>query len=258
MIFEAACLFIGVISGLCSGLFGMGGGTIIVPFLLMLGASSHQAVGISVTQMVLASLIGSVLNIKKGKLDLKDGLLVALGGVIGGSFSGKLLELISSKTLSVIFLCLTTFLCLKFLFSRAKSDEAVQANPYKKPILVGSGALSGMFAIALGVGGGLILSPILGSVLKLGSKKIVPLALFSIIFASSAGLISFINEGLVGRFEITHGLIVAASSMCGVGVGIKLLDKMSMKLHKRILLCVFFAAILSSTFSLLRNFGVFG
>lgn len=56
---------IGIVSGITSGLFGIGGGMIIVPFMLSLGMSSHHAVGISVIQMILASVFGSYINYKK-------------------------------------------------------------------------------------------------------------------------------------------------------------------------------------------------
>lgn len=249
-------LFIGVVAGLCSGLFGMGGGTVIVPFLLFLGVSSHEAVAISVTQMIFSSLWGSYLNIKKGNLYLKDALLVALGACIGGSFSGKLLELISSKTLSLIFLFLSSILCLKFFFQKEASSHKKNVNFKKGLVLVLAGAFSGLIAIALGIGGGLILAPILGVALGLSSKKIVPITLFAIIFASAAGIFSFYKEGLIGTNELEYGAIVGVCSMIGASFGIRLMDKLSQSLHKKILLFVFFCSISFSLYSTLREFGV--
>ncbi|MDX1296432.1 MAG: TSUP family transporter, partial [Sulfurimonadaceae bacterium] len=69
MIFELALIGIGV--GVLSGFFGIGGGTILVPALLLMGFDMKTAIGISIVQMVFASVYGSYLNSKKGTLDIK-------------------------------------------------------------------------------------------------------------------------------------------------------------------------------------------
>ena len=51
--------FIGVLTGLISGFFGIGGGTVLVPILLALGYDIKMAIGISVMQMFIAALFGS-------------------------------------------------------------------------------------------------------------------------------------------------------------------------------------------------------
>ena len=79
---------IGIVSGITSGLFGIGGGMVIVPFALAFGISSHHAIAMSVVQMIFSSVFGSYLNYKKKNLNLKDGLFVGFGGLIGASFSG--------------------------------------------------------------------------------------------------------------------------------------------------------------------------
>jgi uncharacterized membrane protein YfcA len=58
-------IFLGACIGLLSGFFGIGGGTILVPSLLLLGYEIKDAIGISVVQMVFSSIYGSYLNNKK-------------------------------------------------------------------------------------------------------------------------------------------------------------------------------------------------
>lgn len=107
---------VGIISGIASGLFGIGGGMIIVPTMLFLGISSHQAVAISVVQMIFAAIFGSYINHKKKNLNFKDGIYIGLGGLLGASFSGTLVSLLSDIALTAIFLCVSFAFFLKYAF----------------------------------------------------------------------------------------------------------------------------------------------
>ncbi|WP_411697016.1 TSUP family transporter, partial [Helicobacter baculiformis] len=59
-----------------SGFFGIGGGMVIVPTMLVLGHSYDSAVGISILQMACSSVVGSLANFKKGLLDVRTGVYV--------------------------------------------------------------------------------------------------------------------------------------------------------------------------------------
>ncbi|WP_158653512.1 sulfite exporter TauE/SafE family protein, partial [Helicobacter felis] len=74
-------LLLGGFTGLLSGFFGIGGGMVIVPVMLVLGHSYDSAVGISILQMVFSSVVGSWTNFKKGFLDVRTGIFVGLGGM---------------------------------------------------------------------------------------------------------------------------------------------------------------------------------
>ena len=73
---------LGFFSGISSSLFGIGGGTIIVPALLLMGYDMPCAVGISIWQMIFASFFGSYLNYRKNLIDLKNGITLGMGGLI--------------------------------------------------------------------------------------------------------------------------------------------------------------------------------
>jgi len=83
-------ILIGIFIGMMSGFFGIGGGMILVPVLLLLGFSVKVAIGISIVQMVFSSLYGSYLNYKKGSLVLKEGIYLGFGGFIGGFGGGHI------------------------------------------------------------------------------------------------------------------------------------------------------------------------
>ena len=88
MILELIVLGVGI--GVLSGFFGIGGGTILVPVLLLLGYDIKVAIGISVVQMVFSSVYGSFLNFKKGSLQFDTVLSIGTGGFVGALLSGCL------------------------------------------------------------------------------------------------------------------------------------------------------------------------
>ncbi|MFQ6342464.1 sulfite exporter TauE/SafE family protein [Campylobacter sp. VTCC 70190] len=250
-------LIIGVISGIASGLFGIGGGMIIVPSMFMFGASAHEAIGISVLQMIFAAVFGSYINYKKKNLNLKDGIMIGLGGLLGASFSGMLLRALSDVALTSIFLAVSCVFFLKYAFNLKESITKNQRNIWiKNIILFIAGAFTGIFAISLGIGGGLLIAPILAYFLGYDSKKVVSLSLFFVIFASVSGIISFANSGVIDSQIIHKGILVGVASMVGVFIGIKIIEKMQLKAHKKILLCVYALSILGTTHSLLNKLGL--
>ncbi len=79
-------IFIGIFSGITSGLFGIGGGMIIVPSMFALGASAHHAIGISVLQMIFAAIFGSYINYKKKEFKSQRWYCYRTGRSFGGKF----------------------------------------------------------------------------------------------------------------------------------------------------------------------------
>ena len=111
-------LAIGVAAGSLSGMFGVGGGVIIVPALIFfLGMSQHQAQGTSLGLMLLPIGILAAWNYyKTGNLDIKAGLLVAAGFVVGGYLGSKLSLSINELTLKRIFGVLMLVIALRIIF----------------------------------------------------------------------------------------------------------------------------------------------
>jgi len=87
MIFSLGLL--GIAVGFASGFFGIGGGTVLVPVLLLIGMDIKTAIGIATMQMVFSSTLGSYVNFKSGKLKLGDGIYLGLGGFVGATQSGS-------------------------------------------------------------------------------------------------------------------------------------------------------------------------
>lgn len=248
------CIFIGILSGMASGIFGLGGGIIIVPALLSFGLSSHVAVAMSALQMIFASSFGSYINYKKKNLDIRDGIFVGLGGLFGASFSGELIKLLSDTSLNALFLCVNIIFFIKFIFSfKTEARKSQRSENFKKFILFCAGAITGLFAISLGIGGGLLITPILAYFLGYDTKKTVCISLFFIIFASLAGSFSFFRQGYIDEDILVSGVLIGLSSMLGVFLGIKLMEKMQLKSHRKALVFVYIASICMTANALLKK-----
>ncbi len=232
-------LISGLVSGVLAGFFGIGGGTFIVPAMIAIGMDIKTAIGISVMQMVFSSLSGSYINYKNGKLNIKQGLWVGLGGFIGAGFSGIIVTYLSSITLSLLFLSLVILALYRFLF-QGQDKQGQYPNNANRMILVLIGIVTGIFAISLGIGGGLILVPLLSLYLGFSSKQTIPISLFFIIFSSLSG---FCSLAYYGHVDYLRGSIVGIASIIGVSLGIWFLKIIDSKKHRYAIIILYIIII---------------
>jgi len=235
-------ILVGIFIGTMAGFFGIGGGMILVPILLALGFEIKDAIGISIVQMVFSSVFGSYLNHKKGTLIIGEGIFVGIGGFIGGFIGGKVTHLVSDIVLQFLFLGLLLFAMFRLFFSKNHTDNT-QTKTLNKALLFFIGFIIGIFSITLGVGGSIILTPILVGILHYPIKKAVSAGLFFVVFSSIAGMISRLSTGTI---DFHNGLVVAVASLVGVTLGIWMKEHVKDTHHKLALvfLYVFATAML--------------
>lgn len=222
-------IFLGVCVGALSGFFGIGGGTILIPMLLLLGFGTKEAIGISVVQMVFSSVYGSYLNNKKGSLDIPMVATIGIGGFIGALLSGFITSSVDDKILEIIFLAFALFALLRMFF---KTHENKPQKDVNRVVLFLIGFIIGAISMTVGVGGGLLLVPILVGFLHVELKKSISAGLFFVVFSSVAGIIS---HGLSRHVDFESGIIIGIASLIGVYIGILLKDRVNSVLQKRLL-----------------------
>ena len=222
-------IFLGIGVGLLSGFFGIGGGTILIPILLILGFATKEAIGISVVQMVFSSIYGSYLNNKKGSLDVPMVATIGLGGFIGALSSGFIASSVDDKILEIIFLAFASFALLRMFF---KIEEDRVQKDVNKALLFFIGFFIGAISMTVGVGGGLLLVPVLVGFLHVELKKAVSAGLFFVVFSSVSGIIS---HGLSREIDFYSGITIGLASLLGVYIGIVLKDSVDSVLQKRLL-----------------------
>ena len=206
----------GIVTGFISGFFGVGGGMILVPMLLMVGYVMKEAVAISIMQMVFSSIYGSFLNAQKAKDVVKDGMVIGTGGFIGGLQSGYIVSKVSNEFLQYLFIAILIFSIVRIFYSPAEPEG--ERKSHNKVTLLIIGFFIGIVAMSIGVGGSILLTPILVGFMKYDLKSATALGLFFVIFSSIAG---FTSISLHGNMLYTEGAIVGIASLIGVYFGIK-------------------------------------
>jgi len=98
-------VLIGLVAGVLSGLFGVGGGILIVPALVLLADFPHKtALGTSLGALLLpVGLLGAYTYWQHGNLDIRTSLLLALGLFAGAYAGARLAQVISTPTLQRMF-----------------------------------------------------------------------------------------------------------------------------------------------------------
>ncbi|NEW59777.1 sulfite exporter TauE/SafE family protein [Sulfurovum sp. bin170] len=235
---EVVLVLVGVAVGTLSGFFGIGGGMILVPILMLLGIDIKTAIGISIVQMVFSSFYGSYLNHRRGSLVLGEGIWVGVGGFVGGFIGVYLSMAISSRTLEYLFMGLLIFALYRLFSAKPKDDGSVKT--LHVGVLFFVGMMIGIFAISLGVGGSIMLTPILVGFLHYPIKKAVSAGLFFVAFSSIAGLTSHLS---VGTVDLEKGIFVAVASLFGVYMGVWLKEHVSDSKHKLYLLIMYGVAL---------------
>jgi len=229
--------FLGASVGLLSGFFGIGGGTILLPLLLALGYETKIAIGISVVQMVFSSIFGSYLNNKKGTLDIPMVLFIGLGGFVGALLSGYTAAFFSDRALELIFLSFAVFALLRLF---VKTKEHRDQREVSRVVLFAIGVPLGTLSMTIGVGGSIVLVPILVGFFHVPLKKAISAGLFFVVFSSISGLIS---HAIHGDVDYKSGVIIGLASLVGVYFGIMLKDTVSVKLQRNLLVTFYLSVV---------------
>ena len=97
-------IMIGLLAGIICGLFGTGGGMILVPsFIYLLKVEPKKARGTSIFCMLIMVITSSLYYYKNNYINWNIGILCALGGIIGGYLGAKILKKVPDFILKIVF-----------------------------------------------------------------------------------------------------------------------------------------------------------
>lgn len=225
---------IGLVAGVLSGIFGIGGGVVIVPFLVTFaGMGIKSASGTSLAALLLPVGILAVIAYKRENLvNLKAGLLIALGlatGVAGGALLALDMPVGMLKRLYGVFLVFVSYRFLVLPYLRKKRSMTVLITGEEEDgsiwgfLLLGiaAGVMSGLF----GIGGGVVIVPLLCTVFKFEQRRaagtsltalLLPVGLPGVLLYNQAGELSFLTA-----IPVALGLLVGALGGARLAIGLK-------------------------------------
>lgn len=238
--------------GMLSGIFGLGGGFLTTPFLIFMGIPPAIAVGTQASQLVASSVAGSLGHFRKGNVDLKMGMIMMVGGLLGsfvGIFIFKLLQYLGQIDIAISLLYIVLLggigglmlmesfssyffkrgANIKGKFNTSQMSPFILSLPYKMRFprsklfisaLVpgGIGFIGGVLASVLGIGGGFLIVPAMIYILGMPPILVAGTALFQIIFTTSSA--TLMHATFNNTVDIILALILVLGSVVGTQIGV--------------------------------------
>ncbi|MFL2898748.1 MAG: TSUP family transporter [Candidatus Pelagibacter sp.] len=257
--------FLSFAVGILSGLFGVGGGFLMTPFLIFLGIPPVYAVPNEANNILGTSISGSTTHYLKGTLDYKMGLMIVVGGAAGtiiGIYTftyfqdiGKINIVISLSYMYILAIIGTLMLVqgvseidrarkkivirkklhshywihglpLRMKFKKSKLYESAFT-----PIIIG--LIVGFIAAIMGIGGAFILVPAMIYIIGMPTKLIPGTSLFVTIFVSA--IVTVLHAFNYGTIDLILVTVLILGSILGVQFGQKISEKVDSSEFKTIL-----------------------
>lgn len=215
-----ALVVTGLIGGLLSGLFGVGGGIVMVPLLISLARmDQRRASTTSLAAIVPTSIVGSLAYLVNGHIDLVAGAIIAAGAVVGSVIGTNLLRRIPLFWLRWLFIALLVVVAVRMLI--VEPDRGAALEPSLIVVLgylalgLAMGVASGLF----GIGGGVIAVPALVAVFGVSDLIAKGTSLLVLVPTSIVGTIANARARLV---DLPAGLVVGVAATIAAVPGVAL------------------------------------
>ncbi len=111
-------LVVGLLVGIAASFTGLGGGFIMVPFLIFVGFTAQEAVGTSFAAILVISLSAVFAHQRFHHVDYRVGILLGLGGVVGAQIGARLLQDVATGTFKKVFAVVLVLLAAKIFFQK--------------------------------------------------------------------------------------------------------------------------------------------
>jgi uncharacterized membrane protein YfcA len=257
-----ALIGIGLITGIAAGLFGTGGGTILIPVLLiifqLLGYSKkfdiHVAIGTSLTLVITTTISSTISHYLRHHLDFKVALKWIPGVCVGVLLGVTFVHFVPAFWLKVFFAVYLLFCIFYNVFKKELKHDKDVLSPAKRKLLP-LGTFVGCIATMLGIGGGTFTTPIL-TFLHYPLKNALAISSLTGLFIGTIGASILVGTSLhlthlppytFGYLNWLVFLCVAPTAMIGSPIGVYITDKLSKSTLKNTytgFLCVIFALLI--------------
>jgi uncharacterized membrane protein YfcA len=245
---------LGGVVGFMSGLFGVGGGFLMTPLLIMIGIPPTIAAASDSNQIVAASASGCYAHFRAGNVDLKIGILMLLGGLAGGTAGVRIIKLLralgeANFVITIVYVLMLggvgSYMFLESLGAlrgRAKAPVPAAKKPsvYRRlaealPLKMtfprsrvtmsalmplGLGVLVGLLAAIMGVGGGFIMVPVMVYLLRMPMHVVVGTSLFQILFTCIN--VTILQSTMNHTVDFILALLLLVGSVIGAQIGVRI------------------------------------
>ncbi len=250
-------LGLGGVAGLLAGMFGVGGGFLATPMLIFVGIPPTVAVASQANQVIANSVSSLQVQWRRGNVDLRMGLVLLLGGVVGSSAGVILFTYLKNigqidfviAVLYVVMLStiggLMSFESLRTWFRQKRHPEAprgklhqhylVHRLPWKMRFYksklyisallpIGLGFLIGILSAILGVGGGFVLVPAMIYLLGMPTSVVIGTSNFQVLFV--AANVTFLQSATNGTVDVVLAVLLILGGVVGAPIGARLAAKL--------------------------------
>ena len=241
--------------GFLSGLFGVGGGFLLTPLLMMIGIPPTVAAASDANQIVAASTSGTFAHWQLGNVDFKMGMILIIGGVIGGTLGVQLIKVLRAagnadfaiKIAYVVMLAIIgsymfqeSLKNLRPLTSRHRKAKQEKESWFTAccrilpfavyfeksgitlsifiPLIFG--ILVGVLSAVMGVGGGFIMVPVMIYLLRMPMHVVVGTSLFQVLFTCIN--VTFMQSYYNHTVDLIMALLLLAGSTTGAQIGARI------------------------------------
>jgi hypothetical protein len=279
-------VLLGGLTGILSGLFGVGGGFLTTPLLIFYGIPPTVAAASAATQVTGASVSGVLAHSRRNGVDYRMGALMVAGGVVGALVGAALFRLLQSlgqidvviNMLYVIMLGSIGTLMLREGLASLRPDVFAKKSPattvrkrrhhplvaslpyrwrfyasglYISPLApVILGALVGVLTMLMGVGGGFLLVPAMLYILGMSGNVVVGTSLFQILFVTMA---TTMTHALTTR---AVDIVLAGLLLTGSVLGAQLGSQIALKARPDVLRVALAVLVLLIALRMLYGLGV--
>jgi uncharacterized membrane protein YfcA len=276
---------LGFVVGLLSGLFGVGGGFLMTPLLIMIGIPPTVAAASDSNQIVAASASGTYAHYRLGNVDFKMGIYLLIGGVVGGTGGVQIIRVLRQMGNADFLIMMTYVIMLGFVggymflesLQGLRAGKTMEASPvpekresaysrfiqrmpfqtrFDKSGIVLSpivplflGGVVGILAAIMGVGGGFIMVPVMVYLLRMPMHVVVGTSLFQVLFTCIDVTIMQAYSNRTVDFALA--LLLLIGSTFGAQIGARLSTKLKEDQLKIFLAILVMAVMVKMLFSLI-------
>ncbi|MBD1379043.1 sulfite exporter TauE/SafE family protein [Metabacillus arenae] len=223
-------IIIGLCIGVLSGFFGVGGGFVLTPLLLLLHYDPISAITISLLYTIGTSLSGVFVHIQLKNIIWKDAFIMGLSGIVMTQAAHPFvlyIEKIDVDTwlIPLVYILLLAYFAYKMIREHHRESFTnhlqVKSRILYVLFLIVIGMTGGFMSTMLGVGGGFIIVPLLISFLHYPANQAVGTSLFAVLFIVIIGFLTYIVQSPI---DLMTGALLIAGGLIGAQAGAKSLS----------------------------------